>query len=180
MSFNPTKELCEPWSICNMTWQLNTTHLTFSEILNGFSNPSVKRSSISRTLKGQATLPVFHLPMVKCGRCYGVDKIFPQRAVQDHLLIRNTLINQHTHTHFWCLISAWLWHADDVWGCFTCLSRSLSPLMRNWELLGAGMGASSGGKRRQTPTLLRAPPSWANQPPLESSRVITTAFTRTM
>lgn len=63
---------------------------------------------------------------------------------------------------------------------FTCLSRRRSPRMRNCELPEVGTGASSGGSRRHTPTRLRAPPSWANQPPLESSRVITTAFTRTM
>lgn len=59
---------------------------TFSQVLNGFPYPSVKRSGVSRALEGQATLPVLHLPMVKCGRCYGVHQVLPQRTVQDHLL----------------------------------------------------------------------------------------------
>lgn len=59
---------------------------TFSQVLDGFPHASVERSGISWTLKGQAALPVLHLPVVKRGICYGVHEVFPQRTVQDHLL----------------------------------------------------------------------------------------------
>lgn len=176
------------WIRLSITWQRTfldshtAAQHTFSQVLNGFPYPPVECSGVSWTLEGQATLPVLHLPMVKCGRCYGVHKVLPQRTVQDHLFIRHASANQQLTQmfHILSLIELWLTCFLLPFVCFTCLSRSRSPRMRNWEKLEAGTGASSGGRRRHTPTLLRAPPSCASQPPLESSRVITTAFTRTM
>lgn len=151
---------------------------TFSQVLDGFPYPPIERSGVSWTLKGQATFPVLHLPMVKRGRCYSVHEVLPQRTLQDHLLIRHISIYIFHILSLNELLIHFRWEEGGL--CFTCLSRRRSPRMRNWEKLEAGTGASSVGMRRHTPTLVRAPPSWANQPPLESSRVITTAFTRTM
>lgn len=59
---------------------------TFGQVLDGFPHASVERSGVSRTLEGQAALPVLHLPVVKRGICDGVHEVLPQRAVQNHLL----------------------------------------------------------------------------------------------
>lgn len=60
---------------------------TFSQVLDSFPYTPIERSGISWTLKRETTLPVLHLPMVKCGCCNGVHKVLPQRTVQNHLLI---------------------------------------------------------------------------------------------
>lgn len=65
---------------------------TFSQVLDGFPYPPIERSGVSWTLKGQATFPVLHLPMVKRGRCYSVHEVLPQRTLQDHLLTRHISI----------------------------------------------------------------------------------------
>lgn len=62
---------------------------TFSQVLDCFPYAPVESSGVGWTLEGQAALPVLHLPMMKCGRCYGVDQVFPQRTVQDHLWWHN-------------------------------------------------------------------------------------------
>lgn len=63
---------------------------TFSQVLDGLPYAPVERSGIRWTLKGQAALPVLHLPVVKGGICYGVHQVLPQRTVQDHLLVLHT------------------------------------------------------------------------------------------
>lgn len=63
---------------------------TFSQVLDGFPDAPVKRFGISWTLKGQTALPVLHLPVVERGICYGVYKVLPQRAVQNHLFMFHT------------------------------------------------------------------------------------------
>lgn len=64
---------------------------TFSQVLDGFPHAPVKRSGVSWTLKGQAALPVLHLPVVKGGICYGVHEVLPQRTVQNHLYTLHTI-----------------------------------------------------------------------------------------
>ena len=62
---------------------------TFGQVLYRLPYPPVESSGVCRTLEGQATLPVLNLPVMKRGRCYGVDQILPQRTVQDDLSIRH-------------------------------------------------------------------------------------------
>lgn len=63
---------------------------TFSQVLDGFPHAPVERPGISRTLKGQAALPVLHLPVVKGGIRYGVHQVLPQRTIQNHLFMSHT------------------------------------------------------------------------------------------
>ena len=58
---------------------------TFCKILYGFAYSPVKGAGIGWTLKGQATPPVLHLPMVEGGRGRSVDQIFPQGTLQYYL-----------------------------------------------------------------------------------------------
>ncbi len=145
-----------------------TDPLTLCEVLDGLPHAAIERSSVGGALERQATLPVVHSPVMESGRGFSVDQILLQKALQDHLINTITIIRIE-ESDFWRLA-----HVDSS---LTCLSLSRSPKMRKPF---RPRSSRSAGTTLQTPTRLRPPPSWASQPPLDSSLVITTAFTRTM